>query len=54
MKDNKNHMSWNESNKNKKDNAPDIDEIIYKIKSNIIGFFRNRNNKEDNRNNFFR
>jgi len=53
MEKGKRYMSWNESNKNKKDNGPDMDEIIYKVKSNIIGFFKNKNSNGDKNNNFF-
>lgn len=54
MKNNKNYMSWNEPGNNKKNNAPDIDEIIYKIKSNIIGLFKNNNdNGNKPKNGFF-
>ena len=54
MKNNKNYMSWNEPGNNKKSNAPDIDEIIYKIKSNIIGLFKNNNdNGNKPKNGFF-
>jgi len=55
MKNEKSYMSWNNSENNKKGSPPDMDEIIYKIKSNIIGFFKKRNasNGQDGNNRFF-
>ena len=53
MKNNKSYMSWNEPEKNKKDSPPDIDEIIYKIKSNILGFLGKRNNNKNPKNGLF-
>merc|ERR1711948_15894 len=53
MRYNKNHMSWNEPEKNSKNTPPDMDEIIYKIKSNILGIFGKKNSGRNPKNNLF-
>lgn len=53
MKTNKNHMSWNDPEKKNRNSPPDMDEIIYKIKSNILGVFGRKGNSDGPKNSLF-